>query len=281
MKKLNLLLMVILVAGMYSLQGQERPFHVSFSVTDASCYNNGKIAYALTDPEGNVLEILPEGLSQVRAYYNTAGSEMQAFLFSPPDFHERIVRAGSLYRSGQSVADILIYLRGMNLQRAGKLVIQQALRLPQIGFVRHMQGFPDGLTTLLMLHQGLDQHNQVTAPIAAQQIIKLRLSLLRIVLPGCRDLRHLPDQLLDLLLAQNLSHFAHKLRVINRNINQRSVLVHRLQDIVLLSRSSKAHGFDLLNEADAAAAVMDLVVDLEHDPLLSPTQVLLPLLPNK
>ena len=80
MKKLNLLLMVILVASMYSLQGQERPFHVSFSVTDASCYNNGKIAYALTDPEGNVLEMLPEGLSQVRAYYKLSESDSAHYM---------------------------------------------------------------------------------------------------------------------------------------------------------------------------------------------------------
>ena len=80
MKKLNLLLMVILVASMYSLQGQERPFHVSFSVTEASCYNNGKIAYALTDSEGNVLEILPEGLSQVRAYYKLSESDSAHYM---------------------------------------------------------------------------------------------------------------------------------------------------------------------------------------------------------
>ena len=75
MKKLKLLIMVTLLTSVYSLRGQEIPFHVTFSVTEASCYNNGKIAYALTDSEGNVLETLPERLSQVRAYYKLSESD--------------------------------------------------------------------------------------------------------------------------------------------------------------------------------------------------------------
>ena len=75
MKKLNLLLTVILLTFMYSLQGQGFPFNTTFSVTEASCYNNGKIAYALTDSEGNVMATLPEGLSQVRAYYKLSESD--------------------------------------------------------------------------------------------------------------------------------------------------------------------------------------------------------------
>ena len=74
-KKLKLVWMVLLVFGISVLHAQEVPFQVVFSVTDASCYNNGKIAYALVDTFGNALEALPEGLSQVRAYYKLSASD--------------------------------------------------------------------------------------------------------------------------------------------------------------------------------------------------------------
>ena len=75
MKKLNLVWTVLLFSCVYLLRGQGQPFHVTFSVTEASCYNNGKIAYALIGADGNTLETLPEGLSQVRAYYKLTASD--------------------------------------------------------------------------------------------------------------------------------------------------------------------------------------------------------------
>ena len=52
---------------------QDCPFKVQFNVIPATCYNNGKVAYALTDGSGNVLTALPAGLSEVRAYYIAEG----------------------------------------------------------------------------------------------------------------------------------------------------------------------------------------------------------------
>ena len=52
---------------------QDCPFKVKFEVIPASCYNNGKVAYALLDESGNVLSTLPEGLSEIRAYYISEG----------------------------------------------------------------------------------------------------------------------------------------------------------------------------------------------------------------
>ena len=75
MKKLDLLLTVMMCFCVILMRGQEVPFRVMFSVTEASCYNNGKIEYALTDPEGNVLESVPSVLSQVRAYYKLSESD--------------------------------------------------------------------------------------------------------------------------------------------------------------------------------------------------------------
>ena len=52
---------------------QDCPFRVRMTVTPATCYNNGKVAYALTDASGNVLTALPADLSEVRAYYIAEG----------------------------------------------------------------------------------------------------------------------------------------------------------------------------------------------------------------
>jgi len=53
-----------------TLSAQENNiFRVQFSIVDATCYNNGKVVYALVDSAGMVLDSLPPGLSQVRAYY--------------------------------------------------------------------------------------------------------------------------------------------------------------------------------------------------------------------
>jgi len=52
---------------------QDCPFRVRFEVIPATCYNNGKVAYALLDGSGHVLTALPAGLSEVRAYYIAEG----------------------------------------------------------------------------------------------------------------------------------------------------------------------------------------------------------------
>ncbi len=52
---------------------QDCPFSVKFEVIPATCYNNGKVAYALLDGAGHVLTALPAGLSEVRAYYIAEG----------------------------------------------------------------------------------------------------------------------------------------------------------------------------------------------------------------
>jgi len=52
---------------------QDCPFRVKFEVIPATCYNNGKVAYALTDGSGHVLTSMPAGLSEVRAYYIAEG----------------------------------------------------------------------------------------------------------------------------------------------------------------------------------------------------------------
>ena len=52
---------------------QDCTFKVKFEVIPATCYNNGKVAYALTDGSGNVLTTMPADLSDVRAYYIEEG----------------------------------------------------------------------------------------------------------------------------------------------------------------------------------------------------------------
>lgn len=73
-KKLHFLLTMMLFCAMLT-QAQNVPFHVRFSTSAASCYNNGKIIYALMDSQGAVLDSLPDGLSQVRIYYRLPNSD--------------------------------------------------------------------------------------------------------------------------------------------------------------------------------------------------------------
>ena len=86
-KRLQFCLMTMFVIFALSLNAQQEVFRVKFTVTDAYCYNNGKISYALTDAEGEVLDSLPEGLSMVRAYY---------FAEAPDTMHY----SGSYYSGG-------------------------------------------------------------------------------------------------------------------------------------------------------------------------------------
>lgn len=74
MKKIFMLFGVLMLI-MNAAMAQTCPFKVQFSVTDATCYNNGKVAYALTDGSGNVLTSLPDGMSNVRIYYKTNESD--------------------------------------------------------------------------------------------------------------------------------------------------------------------------------------------------------------
>lgn len=69
-KNLHYLLMILMswMLGTAFAQG-DNGFHVRFSVADATCYNNGKVLYALTNSSGAVLDTLPPLLSQVRVYY--------------------------------------------------------------------------------------------------------------------------------------------------------------------------------------------------------------------
>lgn len=69
------LMMMLLTFYTTTVEAQHHIFRVKFTVTDANCYNNGKVSYALTDLNGGVLDSLPDGLSLVRAYYLTEGSD--------------------------------------------------------------------------------------------------------------------------------------------------------------------------------------------------------------
>ena len=55
---------------------QDCPFRVKMTVIPATCYNNGKVAYALVDANDNVLTTPPAGLTQVRAYYINEGDKI-------------------------------------------------------------------------------------------------------------------------------------------------------------------------------------------------------------
>lgn len=69
-KKLQILTTFLAMCLATALSAQENDgFHVHLSVVDATCYNNGKVLYALVDSFGEALDSLPPGLSQVRAYY--------------------------------------------------------------------------------------------------------------------------------------------------------------------------------------------------------------------
>lgn len=71
MKKKLLFLLTFLLCGLLTAVSAQdlSSFRVQFSVVGATCYNNGKVVYALTDGAGKALDSLPPGLSQVRAYY--------------------------------------------------------------------------------------------------------------------------------------------------------------------------------------------------------------------
>ena len=75
-KKLPILMafMTVLLSGTLFAQGNDF-LHVRFSTVDATCYNNGKVVYALTDDSGAVLDSLPPQLTQVRVYYKMTASD--------------------------------------------------------------------------------------------------------------------------------------------------------------------------------------------------------------
>lgn len=69
-KTLHFLLLILANGLLATVSAQENyRFQVQFGVLDATCYNNGKVVYSLTDSAGAVLDSLPHGYSQVRAYY--------------------------------------------------------------------------------------------------------------------------------------------------------------------------------------------------------------------
>ena len=71
MKKMLLFLLLFLSGWLtMAVSAQDNPgFHVRFTSLGATCYNNGKVLYALTDSAGVELDSLPPQLSQVRVYY--------------------------------------------------------------------------------------------------------------------------------------------------------------------------------------------------------------------
>ena len=75
-KKLQFLMIFLAICFATALSAQENnDFHVRFSVVDATCYNNGKVLYALVDSLGTALDSLPSGLSQIRAYYKLSEAD--------------------------------------------------------------------------------------------------------------------------------------------------------------------------------------------------------------
>lgn len=69
-KRQHFLLMILAIWLVTAVSAQENNgFHVQFSVSDATCYNNGKVMYTLTDSSGTALDSLPQNMSQVRIYY--------------------------------------------------------------------------------------------------------------------------------------------------------------------------------------------------------------------
>lgn len=75
-KKLLYLLMIMMGGMLESVYAQDdNGFRVRFSVVDATCYNNGKVLYALTDVSGTVFDTLPPQLSQVRVYYKLSEAD--------------------------------------------------------------------------------------------------------------------------------------------------------------------------------------------------------------
>lgn len=73
MKKLLAILgLLVLFAGV--MRAQDCPFKVKFTVTPATCYNNGKVAYALVDDAGEALTALPVGM-EARIFYKIYESD--------------------------------------------------------------------------------------------------------------------------------------------------------------------------------------------------------------
>lgn len=58
---------------------QTCPFKVRFDTISATCYNNGKVLYALVDDGGNALSTVPGDLTNVRIYYKTSESDTAYF----------------------------------------------------------------------------------------------------------------------------------------------------------------------------------------------------------
>ena len=70
MKKILLIFGIVCMFAMVT-KAQNCPFHVKFTVTDATCFNNGKIAYWIEDDDGIMLTestFLTSGLERVRIY---------------------------------------------------------------------------------------------------------------------------------------------------------------------------------------------------------------------
>ena len=77
MKKTLLFLLLFQSGWLYltALAQEDNGFHIRFSSRDATCYNNGKVIYALTDNVGTVQNSLPPQLSQVRVYYKLSETD--------------------------------------------------------------------------------------------------------------------------------------------------------------------------------------------------------------
>ena len=75
MKKLHYLLTLVFCAVACLAQSQNNAFRAHFIPIEATCYNNGKVVYALVDTAGNPLDSLPPGITNVRFYFKTADAD--------------------------------------------------------------------------------------------------------------------------------------------------------------------------------------------------------------
>ena len=75
LRKLKQLFLALLLLISGVLQAQTCDFKVRFDTITATCYNNGKVVYALVDAGGNALATLPTNLTDVRIYYKTADGD--------------------------------------------------------------------------------------------------------------------------------------------------------------------------------------------------------------
>jgi len=78
MKRLFTIFGVLLIL-LNVANAQDCSFKMTKTVIPASCYNNGQVAYALTDGSGTVLTSAPTGLSEVRAYYIEEGDTVKHY----------------------------------------------------------------------------------------------------------------------------------------------------------------------------------------------------------